>query len=248
MLFRSPLRSPSSNQAAQQRSGSVHRTANCTRFSHPEFQLQVANSAIPAQDISWLLRFLEQRVADGERFRAGETLQIGWMLTMLDGRAADTLHITEPDMKEIPIKFIDSVNNTLMHLRNQKDVVESFTPSLQTDFPSLLQSAVVHVEYKSASHVLLSRDPTYESDSGWSLTDLDDEVGSQNPSQFVKISLYQLGIDRPDLVKFFALPAGLQVVVSDPQIRVIGPEGEMQPLPGSYLEALNNRPVQPRAK
>ncbi|MEM5426504.1 immunity protein Imm33 domain-containing protein [Paraburkholderia ferrariae] len=244
MLFRSLFQSTGSKQAAQQQTCSIHRTVDCKRFAHPEFQIQVANDAIPAQDISWLLRFLEQRVADGERFRVGETLQIGWMLTMLDAGAADTLRITEPDMKEIPIKFIDSVNNTLMHLRNQKDVVESVAMDLQPDFPLLRQSAVVHAGYKSACRVLLTRDPAHETDSGWSLTDLNDEDGSQNPAQFIRISLYQLGVDRPDLIKFFALPPGLQVAVNDPQIHVIGPEGEMQPIPGSYLEALNNRRLQ----
>ncbi|WP_334004951.1 hypothetical protein [Burkholderia cepacia] len=244
MLFRSLFRSTGSKQAAQQRTDSIHRTVDCKRFAHPEFQIQVTNGAIPDQDISRLLRFLEQRVADGERFRAGETLQIGWMLTMLDGGPTDTLRITEPDMKEIPIRFIDSVNSTLMHLRNQKDVVGSVAMDLQPDFPSLLQSAVVHAEYKSACRVLLTRDLAHETDSGWSLTDLNDELGSQNPGQFIRISLYQLGVDRPDLIKFFALPPGLRVAVNDPQIRVIGPEGEMQPIPGSFLEALNSRHLQ----
>ncbi|MDN7444990.1 hypothetical protein QZM64_38130 [Burkholderia cepacia] len=73
MLFRSLFRSTGSKQAAQQRTDSIHRTVDCKRFAHPEFQIQVTNGAIPDQDISWLLRFLEQRVADGERFRAGET-------------------------------------------------------------------------------------------------------------------------------------------------------------------------------
>ncbi|KVF23193.1 hypothetical protein WJ07_16935 [Burkholderia vietnamiensis] len=244
MHFRSLFRSTDSKQAAQQRIDSIHRTVDCKRSAHPEFEIRVTNGAIPDQDISRLLRFLEQRVADGERFRAGETLQIGWMLTMLDGGATDTLRITEPDMKEIPIRFIDSVNSTLMHLRNQKDVVGSVAMDLQPDFPSLRQSAVVHAEYKSAYRVLLTRDFAHETDSGWSLTDLNDEFGLQNPGQFIRISLYQLGVDRPDLIKFFALPPGLQVAVNDPQIRVIGPEGEMQPIPGSFLEALNSRRLQ----
>ncbi|MFL9862243.1 hypothetical protein PQR72_42105 [Paraburkholderia madseniana] len=129
-------------------------------------------NAIPAQDIGWLLLFFEQRVADGERFRGGETLQIGWMLTMLQHGAADFLRIMEPDMRAVPIKFIDSVDSTLKHLRNQKDVVGSVTPSREPDFPSLPQSAVVHVEYKNSCRLLLTRDPAHETDSGWSLTDI----------------------------------------------------------------------------
>jgi hypothetical protein len=217
----------------------IHRTIYCGRFDHPEFQLQVSDRTIPAQDIDWLLRFFEQRVADGERFHAGETLQVGWMLTKLEVGEADCLRVAEPDMKAIPIHFIDSVDSTLKHLRNQKDIVESAVPERQPDFPSLWQSAVVHVDYKTSSHVLLTRANAIGMDSGWLLTDLDDEVSSQDPSRFVRISLYQLGVDRPDLIKFFALPPDSQVAVNGSRIRILGPEGEIQVVPGSYLEALN---------
>jgi hypothetical protein len=244
MIFRSLFGSPSSKQAAPQPDGSIHRTVNCKRFDHPEFQIQVSDRAIPASDVGWLLEYLEQRVADGESFRAGETLQIGWMLTMLESGPDNFLRVMEPDMRAIPIKFVDSVDSTLKHLRNQKDMVESIGAARQPDFPSLQQSAVVHVEYKSASSVLLSRGPAHETDSGWSLTDLNDEAGSKNPSRFVKVSLYQLSVDRPDLVKFFALPPSLQVVLAHPQIRVLGPGGDIQPVPGSYLEALNELRLQ----
>ncbi|VWD39003.1 hypothetical protein BLA50215_05237 [Burkholderia lata] len=239
MIFRSLFRSPSSMQATEQSNDPVHRTIHCKRFDHPEFQIQVSDRTIPAVDIGWLLRFLEQSVAGGERFRAGETLQIGWMVTMLESGADDVLRIMEPDMRAIPIEFIDSVDSTLKHLRNQKDMAASVAPAQEPDFPSLRQSAVVHVNFKSAGSVLLTRYPARETDSGWTLTDLDDEAGSRDPSRYVKISLYQLGVNRPDLIQFLALPSGLQVFVAGSTIRVMDPGGEIQPAPGSYLEALN---------
>ena len=100
-----------------------------------------------------------------------------------------------------------------MHLRNQKDIVRSLSPSVAPYFPSLRQSAVVHVNDKEASRVLLTRGAA------------GDEAGSQDPIRFVKPSLYQFGVDRPDLVKFFAVPTGLQVVVDGPRIGVLGMEG-----------------------
>lgn len=239
MIFRSQFRSSNSQRAAAQPNGRVHGTVNCRQFDHPEFQIQVSDHGVPALDISWLLRFLEESVAEGERFHAGETLQIGWMLTMLEAWEGDVLRIMEPDMKAIPIKFVDSVDSTLKHLRNQQDMVASVTPTRQPDFPSLRQSAVVHVDYKNVSSLLLTRYPAHETDSGWSLTDPNDEAGSQNPSRYVKVSLYQLGVERPDLIQFFALSPGLQVVLAGPKIRVMGPDGEIRPAPGSYLEALN---------
>lgn len=241
MAFRSLFRSPKSTQTAQRPTTSIHRTVDCKLFEHPEFQIQVSDRAVPAQDISWLLRFFERRVADGERFHAGETVQLGWMLTKLEAAVDGLLCVTEPDMKAIPISFVDSVDNTLKHLRNQKDVVESIAPTRQPDFPSLRQSAVLHVEYKRANRLLLRRTPAHEAYSGWSLSDPRVELDSQNLSQSLRISLYQLAVDRPDLVKFLALPPGLHVLLDNLRIHVIGPEGELQPVPGSYLEALKHR-------
>lgn len=220
---------------------SVHTTSGCKRYNHPEFQIRVSNnSAVPAEDIALLLRFFERRVAQGEKFRSGESLQVGWMFTMLEDAPGGFLRVLEPDMKVVPVKFVDSVDATLMHLRNQQDVVRSLTPPVASDFPSLRQSAVVHVNYKEASRVLLTRSAAAnEMDSGWWLTDLDDKAGSQDPARFVKTSLYQLGIDRPDLVKFFAVPAELQVVVDGASIGVLGASGELQQIPGSYLSELN---------
>lgn len=224
----------------QLRDSSVHATSNCKRYDHPEFQVRVSNSAVPAEDVSWLLQFFEQRVAQGEKFRSGESVQVGWMLTMLEDGPAGFLRVLEPDMKVVPLKFVDSVDRTLMHLRNQKDVVQSLSPSTEPDFPSLRQSVVVHVNHKTASRILLTRNGAAdEADAGWWLSDLDDQAGLQDPTRFLKTSLYQLGVDRPDLVKFFALPAGLQVVVDGVRIGVLGADGEVQQIPGSYLSELN---------
>jgi hypothetical protein len=193
---------------------SVHATSNCKRHNHSEFQIRVSNGAVPAVDISWLLQHFEQRVAQGERFRSGESLQIGWMLTMLADGPGNLLRVLEPDMAAVPVKFFDSVDATLMHLRSQRDVVQSLPPPIEPEFPSLRQSVVVHLNYKKANRVLLTRSSAVnEADSGWWLTDLDDQDGSQDPTHFAKTSLYQLGIDRADLIKFFAVPVGLQVVV-----------------------------------
>jgi hypothetical protein len=219
---------------------SVHATSGCTRHDHPEFQIRVSNGAVPAEDISWLLRFFEQRVAQGAKFQSGESLQVGWMLTMLEDGPQGFLRVLEPDMKGIPVKFVDSVDSTLMHLRNQQDVARSLSLPVEPAFPSLRQSAVVHVNYKEANRVLLTRSEALDgADSGWWLSDLDDEAGSEDPARFVKTSLYQLGIDRPDLVKFFAVPAGLQVFVDGARIGVLGEDGEVPQIPGSYLSELN---------
>ena len=84
------------------RTSSVYATTDCKRCNHPEFQIRVSNNAMLAEDISCLLRFFEQRVAHGVKFRSGESLQVGWMFTMLEDGPEGFLRVLEPDMK---VKF-----------------------------------------------------------------------------------------------------------------------------------------------
>lgn len=216
----------------------IHSTSGCAQFNHPEIQVCVSNRAVPAADIAWFLQFLEQSVAAGEQFRAGETLQVGWMLTRIEETPDGRLRITEPDMRAVPILFVDSIDSTLTHLRNQKDVVESLLPAVDTDFPSLRQSAVVHLNYKTAHRLLLTRYPANGMESGWLLSDLDDREAQSDPTKFLRVSLYQFGVDRPDLIRFFAIPSGLQVAI-DGFVGVLGADGELAQAPGSYLAELN---------
>ncbi|MDR6535286.1 hypothetical protein J2739_001046 [Variovorax soli] len=85
------------------RTSSVYATTDCKRCNHPEFQIRVSNNAMLAEDISCLLRFFEQRVAHGMKFRSGESLQVGWMFTMLEDGPEGFLRVLEPDMK---VKFL----------------------------------------------------------------------------------------------------------------------------------------------
>jgi len=218
---------------------SIHATSSCKRWNHPEFQICVSSAAIPAQDIAWFLDFLEQRVAAGERFRSGESLQVGWMYTTIQDGPDGMLRVQEPDMKTVPIKFVDSLDNTLKHVRAQRDIAASLTPAVSPEFPSLRQSAVVHVNYRTAECLLLSRFESDEMNSGWWISDLEDPSGSEDPTRFSKTSLYQLGVDRPDLIKFFALPTGLQVAIDKTGIGVLDHEGEVAQVPGSFLGELN---------
>ncbi|HEY4375309.1 MAG TPA: hypothetical protein VGN52_25520 [Burkholderiales bacterium] len=216
----------------------IHITTACAPHGHPEFRIQVSTSAAEV-NVRWFLSYLEGRVAAGEKFGDGESLQVGWMYTRLEQVSPHLLRVLEPDMENVPVQFVDSVDNTLRHLFTQQEAARSF-PNVTPDFPSLRQSAVVHENYRAARRILLSRFAAQdESDSGWWLTDLDDEQGAQDPARFSKTSLYQLGVDRPDLIRFFALPVGLQVAIEPGRIGVIDDKGELEQIPGSFLAELN---------
>jgi hypothetical protein len=224
---------------AQAAVAETYTTSRCKLFQQPEFRIQVASKAVPINDVEGILHGLEERVAAGERFKGGETIQIGWMLTKLEPDPDGALHVTEPDMKSIPIKFVRSIDNTLRQLRSQKDTVESVMPSDQLSFPFITQSAVVHVNYKTTKRLALDRAAPDGADSGWWLSDLNEKSTTHEPKNYTKISLYQLAIDRPDLVKFFALPAGLQAVVDGNLIGVLKDGKELPQAPGSFLSELN---------
>src|SRR5712664_3470359 len=100
-------------------------TTNCSKYGQQEISVAYEPAKVLEGDVKWLLEWLESEVANGRRFLPGETIQIGWMLTKLETFGESILKICEPDMKAFPIKFVDSVTNTLTHLRFQKMVAES---------------------------------------------------------------------------------------------------------------------------
>jgi hypothetical protein len=171
-------------------------------------------------------------------------MQIGWMVVRIDKGWAGALRLTEPDMKSFPLNFVDSVDRTLVHLRNQNDVVRSLFPAIDPDFPSLRQSAVVHVNYKHATAVSLKRKVAEGPSSGWIITDTEDSAGSCDPARFLTTSLYQLGMDRPELIKFLALPPMLEVLIDSRRTRICGSNEALSLIPGSYLSELNRRMIQ----
>jgi hypothetical protein len=219
----------------------IHSTTGCRRFDHPECEIRVSSPAIPDVDIAWLLGFIESYIASGTRLHIGETIQIGWMLVRIEEGPTGALRLTEPDMKSFPVHFIDSVDRTLVHLRNQNDVVRSLALATDPHFPSLRQSAVVHVNYKHATSVSMKREVAEGLSSGWVITDTQDSAGLRDPARFLTTSLYQLGADRPELIKFFALPPMLEVTIDNGRTRVCGPNGAVSLVPGSYLSELNRR-------
>lgn len=239
-MFKSIFGSQTTLGATQSTAETTFFTSKCSRFGHPEFQVSVSDEAIPHVDVEVFLASLEQMVASGGKFRPGESLQIGWMRTKLEQGDRGAVRVTEPDMKAIPIMFVDSVNATLKHLRSQKDSVESVLDASSLLFPSLIQSAVVHLNYGQAQRVALERFDPSGMDSGWWLSDLSDVAGSKDASNFTKISLYQLALDRPDLVKFFAFPEGIQVVV-DGQVAVLKAGLALPIKRESFLDRLNRR-------
>jgi hypothetical protein len=187
------------------------RTTQCGKYGQPEIVFEVQSSAIPEADRQWVIKTVEERVAGGSRFKAGETLQLGWMINQFAEGPDGTLRLQEPDMRSMPFAFVDRLDNTLRHLRYQKDTVESFTEPLDLVFPSVRQSVFVPPAYKSIFRYAMQRHKPEGTDSGWLMTGPADPKADMDLSQHTRVSLYELVRARPELIPLLALPPGVLI-------------------------------------
>ena len=70
-------------------------------YGHPDIVIHYHNLAAPL--VGWLQTYFAEAVAEGTVFRAGETVQIGWMLLMLRDGEAGQLMVWEPGFHAMPI-------------------------------------------------------------------------------------------------------------------------------------------------
>ena len=73
-------------------------------------------------------------------------------------------------MRSMPAAFVDQLDNTLSHLRSQRDAVNSFTDPLEVASPSIHQSLFVPPAYKTIFRYAIQRHKPEGTDSGWLMT------------------------------------------------------------------------------
>lgn len=184
----------------------IVRTTECQRQRHPEFRLSFDSTQVVDPDVMWLLGFLTKNVASGIQYKPDQLFQIGWMILKVHSNEEGTLSLFEPDFEDLPIRFIDSVTQTLVHLRLQKSVLESVAMEDSVTFPSLLQSALTCTRSKDRADFLMERFESSANDSGWYLGCLDNDHDHNDPTNLKRLSLYELACGRPACVPFVALP------------------------------------------
>lgn len=181
------------------------KTENCKRFGQPEIVLTLDDDW--RMEPRWILDYFQNAVAAGTRFRADETVQIGWMVTKLVETPDGDLEVWEPRFQSVPIQWVRGVNNTLRHTILQKSVAELF----QTEpvFPSLLQAGIVIPPvWEQQGGLFMLREDPMQNDSGWRISrDENESVGGQFRS------LFEIGCKFPLLIPFLALPPGGSVSV-----------------------------------
>src|SRR5947207_426983 len=107
------------------------------------FRFKVDRARVIDVDVDWLVNTLDKWIAGGERFKDGETIQIGWGLLKVRSNSDRTTSLLEPDYQAMPIEWVDTVTQTLVDLRRQKGVCESYFDVDQAEFTSLRISCLV---------------------------------------------------------------------------------------------------------
>nr|WP_157117399.1 hypothetical protein [Nocardia vaccinii] len=184
---------------------------------------------------------LQDAIAQGTRFAAGQTVRSGWRTLRLISRPDGMLGLEERTAGET---WAEQIDLTLRELWAQQQVVAGLGPQEWTTFPLDTQDATVtDCVTDSDSAVFLFResidDPAH---SGWTLRcTRQHEHGAGHVR-----SLWDLTRSLPFLTRFLALPRGTEVLIETPQgprgseirssVRIFG--NELIPEPGSYTSEL----------
>jgi hypothetical protein len=214
----------------------IQRTSTCARFEHPEFRICFDPKIAIEPDVQWFLHGLEQSVANGERFSNGQTFQVGWMLTLIRENEEGSLSILEPDMKQFPIAWVDSVSHTLSQLRTQKDVVESVLPADELCFPSILESAIICNRLGKTHNLLMDRSTLSNRDSGWFCGCREVDHHHNDVEQLTRVSLFEAAVKyHSGIIPFLALPVGSLVGLKERVLTIFRGEDQLAFRLGSYL-------------
>ena len=210
-------------------------TEGCAKYQHPEIVFD-AGDDVPDVDALHFKSMLEGMVAAGSRFKAGQTFQVAWMILRFAEADQGRLTLQEPDMKGMPIQYVNGVTRTLRFMRAQRDTADSFGLAEQMKLTTIMDIILVPEDPDKIQVPQLHRGEPEGPMSGWFLL----EAG-EDPPEFRPMSLYELALSRPNLVKFFALPPGTDVVVAATgEISVFANAKPLAPAAGSFVDQLNH--------
>ncbi len=195
------------------------RTSNCKQHGHPEFALFYDEEQLLEEDVNWLIFALEEEVANGQRFQDGDMFQIGWMVAKVRTHKDNLLTLSEPDLKELPLHYVNSVTNCLMHLRWQKEILSSYGLHEPSIHPSVSQNVLICNHLADSSEFAMQRLLAEDDDSGWQIVCTDPDHDHQDVTQLECLSLYELATSvQAKTIPFLALPEGSQLIINDKEI------------------------------
>jgi len=211
-------------------------TQKCRQFGHPEISVECSDASAHSQNLRSFLEWIESEVERGRRFLPEQTVQFGWSVLEIRQRADGMLGLFEPDFKSMPVKFVDSVSNTLLHFFVQKSVAESLGLDQELAIPSLRDSAIACTELSSGDGFIMSRVAQKTGDSGWFFGCDNPAHDHQSRDSLRRVSVYEAVIRHEErILPFLGLPAETFVGFSGAVPFFSRGETELVVRPGSYL-------------
>lgn len=181
-----------------------------------------------------LISYFEDAVDAGARFAAGETVQYGWALLLLQADTDGALSLWEPDFKSMPIAWSRGCGQALRHAALQHAVCEIVR--VEPAISSLRQPAVVSAGFPTAMDgFVMSREPDDGGGSGWLLRELEPP-----DHDATLMSLYQAAIAQPRIIPFLALPPGTTVTYAGRTLIIAGTGFEATSATSDLLRSLRD--------
>jgi hypothetical protein len=219
----------------------IIKSTKCHLRKHAEFSICFEQTRVLKSDVEWLVHYLESKVLSGVIFEAGQTIQIGWMVLKIVKENENELTLQEPDFCGVPIKFQPTVNNTLAHLRMQKDAFESLDMPAALKFPSILESAIICTKHDDSGGFFMSRASAEQNDSGWFVGCADANHNHNDPQNLKRVSLYELACLREMIIPFIAFPEEASVLFNLRTLKIEFKGQAVEPRNHSYLQQWLNK-------
>ncbi len=225
----------------------VFRTRECAQHGHPEFTLRFREpSRVPDLE-QGLMRVLEESVARGTKFAAGETMRYGWVTLRLKERDDGTLGIEEQTRGQGEQgrngSWDEFVDESLTQVWFQREIGRSLDVEDRLAFPSQGQAAVFCNRVEEVQRWFLARHEMPDPFSGWHLFCTDKEHDHDGDANVLATELLHLTARFPFVTQFLALPVETVVGIEGPgriRARVMIDGKVIEPLEGSYLAMLND--------
>ena len=188
--------------------------------------------------IGWFTDWFDNFV-DGNELVQDQLVQYGW--SYLKCNIQDShLQLLSPDFMSIPIQWQSEITTCLFFLMEHKYVPASY--DLDLDVPSLQDTAVVIKGFEDDPIIMfrMENEEGLPNDSGWTMNSLAEDADNNDPNNLEVMSLYEVVLSAPHILRYLSMPVGSQIVFKKTQASVFLNNEPLMPRKDSYMDK-NNR-------
>jgi hypothetical protein len=193
-------------------------------------QVHAPNAVAPA--IKMLTDFLESKIAKGEKFEVGQSIQCSWMWFKVGEDEKGETVVLAPRAGTMPMDYVPDISDALNLVLTQRYVCDSF--GVGCGWCNALQAATVVKDLAECRDVFMNRtDSEQGRSSGWFFGGSDSKLDVNLPENLELKSLWELSCHFPIARDFFLLPQGWQVALREQPV-VLNDSERTTPRSGSY--------------